>query len=201
MSAFTREEFIRIARSFYPTGYPIETDDDSEPLLAYQRAPEYARWEAAWEAAMNWKECDTLIQEVLAAFPSHHVGRFSQPRMASCVYSIVSGEKPDPGRGQQVTRVVGALSVLAPVYLLYVMTELRDASGRSSRPRLSFTPSNEEKPAAYTLARLIEHHLGYRPFPLELADVPLPDVRVGYLHTKPATLLTALFSDDLENLP
>jgi hypothetical protein len=37
MSAFTKEELIRIARSFHPTGYPIETDDDSEPLLAYQR--------------------------------------------------------------------------------------------------------------------------------------------------------------------
>ncbi|WP_309889903.1 hypothetical protein [Archangium sp.] len=201
MSAFTREELIRLARSFYPTGYPIETDDDSEPVLAYQRTPEYARWEAAWEAAMNWKECDTLIQEVMAAFPSHHVGRFSQPRMASCVYSIVSEEKPDLSGGQRVTRVVGALSVLAPVYLVYVMKELRDASGRSSRPRLSFTPSGEEKLSAHTLARLIERHLGYRPFPLEWADVPLPEVRVGYLHTKPATLLTALFSDDLENLP
>jgi hypothetical protein len=196
-----KEEFIRIARGFHPTGYPVETDDDSEPLLAYQRTPEYARWEAAWDAATDWKECDTLIHEAITAFPAHHVGRFSQPRMTSCVYSIVSEEKPDPSGGQRVTRIVGALSVLAPVYLVYVIKELREASGRSSRTRLSFTPSDEEKPSAHTLARLIERHLCYRPFPLELSDVPLPDVRVGYVHTKPPTLLAALFSDDLENLP
>lgn len=201
MSAFTREELIRIARSFHPTGYPVETDDDSEPLLAYQCTPEYTRWEAAWDGAMNWKECDTLIQEAMAAYPAHHVGRFSQPRMASCIYVIASQEQPDPSGGQRVTRVVGALSVLAPAYLVYVVKEVRDTSGRSSRPRLSFTPEDEEKPSADKLAWLIERHLGYRPFPLELADVPLPDVRVGYLHTKQPTLLAALFSDELENLP
>ena len=51
------------------------------------------------------------------------------------------------------------------------------------------------------LARLIEKHLNYRPFPLELADVPLKGLRVGYLNTKQPTLRAALFSDDLENLP
>lgn len=201
MSALTKEELVQIARRFYPRGYSIETDDYSEPLLAYQRTPEYERWEAAWDAAMNWKECDTLIQEVLAAFPACHAGRFSQPRLSSCIYCIVSREETDSRGGRLLSRVVGALSVLAPTYLVYVTKEPRGKPGLSSRSQLSFTPPDEEKPSVHKLARLIESHLGYRPFPLELADVSLPDLRVGYLNEKQPTLMAALFSDELENLP
>lgn len=65
-----------------------------------------------------------------------------------------------------------------------------------------FAPTGEARSAADTLARLIEQVFGYRPFPLELADVPLPDLRVESLH-EPPTLLGALFADrgTLANLP
>ncbi len=201
MSVFTQEELLQVARRFYPRGYPIETDDHSESLLAYQRTPEYARWEAAWDKAMSWEECDTLIHEVLAAFPTCHAGRFSQPRQASCIYCILSQAEPVGSGSRRNVRVVGALSVLAPIYLIYVLKEPPEGPSLLSRSQFSFIPADEDRPSAYKLARLIENHLGYRPFPLEWAEVPLPDIRVGYLSAKQPTLLTALFSDDLENLP
>lgn len=44
--------------------------------------------------------------------------------------------------------------------------------------------------------------LGYRAFPLSLASMPLPELRVGYFNEEgPPTLLDALFSDNLQNLP
>jgi hypothetical protein len=97
---------------------------------------------------------------------------------------------------------VGAISVLAPLYLVYVTTEPAGPARRPAPPaRLSFVPQDAERPYTDALSRLIEQHLGYRPFPLELADVPLPDIRVEFLHKEPPTLLTALFANYLENLP
>ncbi|HVG64391.1 MAG TPA: hypothetical protein VNA24_37865, partial [Hyalangium sp.] len=58
-----------------------------------------------------------------------------------------------------------------------------------------------DKVPADIFAQLIEQHLGYRPFPLQLADVPLPDISVDFLHSNQPTLLTALFANHLEDLP
>jgi hypothetical protein len=183
MISWTQEELVRVARTYYPVSQ---------------------RWEAAWDRALNWKECDALIQAVQAAFPSHRVGRFVQPRRVACLYCILVQEKGAPGGERVLTRIVGAISVLAPVYLVYVTTETLGTEGterRSAHPRISFTPEEAERPDMSTLAQLIEHHLGYRPFPRELAEVPLPDLRVDFLHSEPPTLLRALFANRLENLP
>ncbi|MBZ4421595.1 hypothetical protein [Myxococcus sp. RHSTA-1-4] len=188
-------ELIQIARTFYPPTHSGGIAESPAGLLAHQR------WDAAWDRAMDWKECDALIEAVQAAFPSHFAGRFIQPRMVACLYCILVLESSGPGSGRIRTRIVGAISVLAPVYLVYVTTEPVEAARRPARARISFVPQDSERPYASKLARLIEQHLGYRAFPLELADVPLPDIRVDFLHKEQPTLLTALFANRLEDLP
>lgn len=98
--------------------------------------------------------------------------------------------------------MVGAVCILAPLYLVYMTTTLVGPDKTSTQPRLTFEPSGEAKAYADTLARHIEQLFGYRPFPLELADIPLPDLRVESLY-EPPTLLGALFAsrDTLANLP
>jgi hypothetical protein len=193
MSTAKKEELIRIARTYYP---PRGSSASGE-----QPPPESLFWEEAWDKAMEWKECDTLIQALQAAFPTHRVARFTQPRKVACIYCIVLVESRDPTGRRHLTRVVGAISVLAPLYLIYVTKESPDAAQPPLRPQVIFSLKGREKPYADTLAQLIEQYLGYRPFPLQLADVPLPDIVVDFLHTDPPTLLTALFANHLEDLP
>jgi hypothetical protein len=193
MSTAKKEELIRIARTYYP---PRDSAASVEQL-----PPESQLWEEAWDKAMEWKECDTLIQALQTAFPMNRVARFIQPRKVACIYCIVLVESRDPTGRRLLTRFVGAISVIAPLYLIYVTKESPDAAQPSPRPQVVFSPEGLEKTHADTLAQLIEQHLGYRPFPLQLADVPLPDIFVDFLHSEQPALLTALFANHLENLP
>lgn len=184
-----KEELLQIARTHYPP----------RSASALTESPSRA-WDEAWDRALAWKECDTLIQALQAAFPMARAARFMQPRHSACIYCVLLLENRDHNGGRHLTRVVGALSVLAPLYLIYV-TQEHIGSQRSPRVRATFSPEGPEKAPAAQLARLIEQHLGYRPFPLELADVPLPELHVDFLHSEEPTLLTALFSNHLEDLP
>lgn len=195
MSEVTREELVQVARHYHPAGFPVETDAHDQPLHPYQRTPEYQRWVAAWDKALAWKKWDDLLEEVHAAFPDREAGDVTQPRMASCLRCCVYLSEPQADGRRSVTRIAAAVSVLAPVYLVYVTTQTLGAR------QLSFEPASEVKPYAEKLAGLIERELGYRPFPLGLADVPLPELRVSYLKRAKPTLITALLSDWLENLP
>jgi len=195
-------ELIRIARHYYPAGYPVWEDDEA-PEPAYRRTPEYQRWrelrEQTWE---DWKQWDDFLERAWSAFPGLHVSDVTYPSTDACSRCCVYLEQPLPDGGRAVTRVVGAVSILAPLYLVYATTETRRPGDRVARPPPGFSPTGEAKSAADTLVRLIEQVFGYRPFPLELADIPLPDLRIDSLH-EPATLLGALFADGgtLANLP
>lgn len=193
MTSPGKEELIQLARTHYP---PRSASVLTEPHSSEQQA-----WNEAWARAMDWKECDALIQALEASFPTARAARFMQPRHSACIYCILLLENRDTGGGRHRTRIVGALSVLAPLYLIYVTHESTGPSQPSAQPRVTFSPEGPEKAPATMLARLIEQHLGYRPFPLELADVALPDIQVDFLHSEEPTLLTALFSNHLEDLP
>ena len=184
-----KEELLQIARTHYPP----------RSASAYTESPSRA-WDEAWDRALAWKECDTLIQALQAAFPMARAARFMQPRHSACIYCALLLENRDHNGGRHLTRIVGALSVLAPLYLIYVTHE-HIGTPRPPRARATFSPEGPEKAPAAQLAQLIEQYLGYRPFPLELADVPLPELQVDFLHSEEPTLLTVLFSNHLEDLP
>jgi hypothetical protein len=195
-------EFIRIARHHYPAGFPLWEDDLDEPVPAYQRTAEYQRWRAAWEEAQQWTQWDGLMEELHAAFPGFSVSDVTYPFADANLRCCVYPREPVRDGERALTRVAGAVSVLAPVYLVYVTTRTLRSDGTATPSRLTFEPTGEARLHADTLARHIERVLGYRPFPMELADVPLPGLRVDFLH-EPPTLLGALFDarDQLDNLP
>jgi hypothetical protein len=215
MSELTQEALVQVVRQYYPSGFPVEQDDYSQPLLANQRTPEHQRWRAAWESALAWEQWRTLMGELPKVFPRHSVGAGTQPFASACLRCFVYRKEPLPGGETSVTRMAAAVSILAPLYIVYVTTQVWRSTStsyarpggdelyrlqHSSRPQLSFEISR--MPEADTLASLIERVLGCRPFPMALAEVPLPDLRIGYFNEERApTLLDALFSDALANLP
>lgn len=201
MTNLSKEELLTIAHEYYPVGFPPEMDDYSEPTPAYQRTTESRRWAAAWERAMAWEKWNALLADARAAFPDHQVGDVTQPWMSACRRCCVYLVEPLAGGGEFVTRVAGAASVLAPLYLVYVTTQTIWSRTKATRPQLTFEPAGTAKLYAGMLEQLIAGRLGYQPFPLEFANVPLPNIRVDFLKLKQPTLLTALLSDDLENLP
>lgn len=226
MSEVTRESLVGIARQYYPAGFPVEEEDLSEAVPAHQRTLEHERFMARWEKAQDWPEWKKLLRELQSAFPDYGIGGGTQPFVSACMRCFVYRAEPLPGEEQLVTRVAAAISVLAPFYIVYVTTQIwrstytpyavpsanpssGDTKGaetfrlyHSSQPQLAFEPPSAAKPAADSLARLIEQVLGYRRFPLEFAGTPLPDLRVGFFNGEgPPTLLDAFFSDDLANLP
>ncbi|HEX5750182.1 MAG TPA: hypothetical protein VFZ09_28385 [Archangium sp.] len=140
---------MRIARRFYPSGFPSWEDDPDEPVLAYQRTPGHQRWEAAWGEALRWTHWASLMDAL------------------------------------RTTRFLRSYET-------------------STQPKVSFEiePTRWTKLYEDKMAHHIERVFGYQLFPLDLVDVPLPDLRVGDF-SEMLTLLGALVADrnGLVNLP
>jgi hypothetical protein len=222
MSDLTQEELVRLAHQFYPRGFPPEGDDLSEPTPAHQCPPEQQRFMAVWERALQWEQWGTLTEELRATFPDHGIGGGTQPLVSACLRCQIYKVASQPDGDQLVTRVAAAVSVLAPFFIVYVTTQrwyplpemepksTATANGpfqhrRSSRPQLTFEPPPDIQPQAIALTHLVERILECRPFSLQLAHAALPAIRIGQINylssDHPPTLLDALFSDDLANLP
>lgn len=194
-------ELSRVAHHYYPFGFPLDEDDDEEPVPAYQRTPEFLRWQEAWEKSLAWKEWKAFIRDARADFAGLDLGDVTAPYRSACRRCCIYLRNPLPDGGQLLTRVAGAVSVLAPLYLVYTTTQTLRPDKTWTRPKLHFALTGEAKPHAEKLAQHIEKAFGYRPFPMELADAALPDLRIG--DEEHPTLLQALLAgpEHLENLP
>jgi hypothetical protein len=195
----TEESLVKVARHFYPAGYPVTSDEyGKDGLLPYQRTPEYTRFLDAWDKAMTWPEWKTLRQEMRSVFP--HCSDCTQPRAASCRRCCVYLSRPLPHEARHVTIIAAAVSVLAPVYVVYSTTAVVVDKQRQERQVFLEVPE-ELKPQATALSALVERVLGYQAFPLPLAKVRLPGLRIPHLYRdEEPTLLDALFDTDLDSL-
>jgi len=198
MMDLTEASLVKLAKHFYPTGYPVRNDEyDSEGLLQVQRTPEHARWREAWARAMDWPEWQTLRQEMKRVLPVY--ADCSQPWNSACRRCCVYVERPLPNGARHLTIVAAAVSVLAPLYFVFCTTDIM-VGKRSEEHRLWLEVPEEVKPQAATVAAVVERVLGYQAFPLQFAQVWVPGIRVGNGDGEGATLLDALFDDDLDSL-
>jgi ribosome modulation factor len=200
MMDLTKARLVHLARSFYPTGFPVTTDDYTQDLHPYQRTPEHARWLEAWDKAMVWPEWKTLIQEMRRTFDA--IADSTQPRVAACRKCCVYLRHPLPKGAYQLTRVAAAASVLAPLYVTYCTTEIVVGKDLPSQERrLLFELPEEVQPRAAALSALIERILGYQAFPHQFANVLVPGTRVDYVPMdREPTLLDAFFDSQLDSL-
>ncbi|WP_224245635.1 hypothetical protein [Hyalangium gracile] len=200
MMDLTEAGLIQLARNYYPSGFPVRTDDYSQELHPYQRTPEYARWRAAWTQALVWPEWKELLRELRGPF-GNSFADCTQPWGKACRRCCVYVERPLPGGARWVIQVAAAASILAPLYVTYCTTT-RVEHRQHRDLHFSFEPLEEVREQTAQLALLVEHVLGYQPFPLQLANVKVPGIRVSHIgEREEATLLDALFDDDLANLP
>jgi hypothetical protein len=225
MSDSTSDTLIRIAEHYYPRGFPPEADDPRLPEQAFERTPEYARWLGLWGQAPVLERWRALKSRWRAELPHLELLDFTRPRAASCYLGLVYFRAPRPDGTTRVTRLVGTVSLLAPLYLVYFTAQTVGPGRRFSPPELDFSPmehgsaepggvaphpsplpaesmgSTQLRPPAVQLARLFEQEWGARPFPLALANIPLPHLRIVHLNQEPPTLLNAFFLEQLEHLP
>ncbi|HYH96716.1 hypothetical protein [Hyalangium sp.] len=199
MTDLTEQELIRIVHRYYPTGSFAVSDSYTQEVPPYTRTAEHQRWMEAWKQAMEWPAWDSLLEELDIALGS--AGDVTQPYMAACRRCSRSEKQPLPDGAQLVTRAIAAVSVLAPLYVTYCITETVGPRSEPLFHHFSFEPTDDVKPHFVTLARTIERVLGYRPFPLHLHNVLVPEVFVPHLGGEQATLLYALFDKELHNLP
>ncbi|XXF80860.1 hypothetical protein P2318_14195 [Myxococcaceae bacterium GXIMD 01537] len=203
MTDSTAQELLRLIRRCYPAGFPRGAESfDAEGKLPYQHTPEYQHWVSTWMSALHadpppWMR---ILTHLKAAQPGEEFGTYTPVCQAACYVLIHYLRLPrrDGAPGERRLRLAGAVSLVAPVYLLYCAEDLPHS--RSAEVRIP--PPEEVRPHAAMLAQHIEHATGYSPLPPTLARVPVEGVRVFHLENdEQPTLLTSLFMGDLGNLP
>ena len=201
MEELTEAGLVQLARQYYPTGFPVEKDEYlPEGGLPYMRTPEHARWRGAWDKAMAWPEWKELRREMRVIFGNSSAD-CTQPWGAACRRCCVYITRPLPEGARLVTRVAAAASILAPLYVTYCTIEAVANRERLSH-QFTFDPTEEVREISHQLAALVERVLGYKPFPLHFANIPVPGIRIDRVPMdREPTLLDALFDDSLDNLP
>jgi hypothetical protein len=207
MPDVTLQQLLHSIRQYYPAGFPHELDPHTQTPPPYQLTPEFQRWQAAWtrfieEEPQPWER---ILEGLETELPGHEFGGHTPAYHSACYFALLYRRTPPSGgqEGYRLVRVAGAVSLIAPVYLVYGTLEwVSPRPAPLPKPQLFLRPTEEMRSDAALMARRIEAVLGYHPFPLELAEVPVPDVRVYHLHhDEQPTLLSALFQSGLEYLP
>jgi hypothetical protein len=228
MSAPTEEALVHLVRQHYPVGFPPERDEPGTGPPAYQGTAEFLRWQEAWTSALQAepRPWDLVVERLRATLPAPGDFGTYTPAYHSACYVVVLYQRsalPNGQEGSRLVRVAGAVSLIAPVYLVYGTIEhvtprpvaheeqlqraLDTPSGAGSweqwfeqlksqlppGPQLFLEPTQEMRPRAALLSQCIESTFGYQPFPLSLAEVRVPGIRVPYLLGEEPTLLNALF--------
>jgi hypothetical protein len=209
MSTTPTEELVQLVRQHYPQAHSREDALDRGGL--YDRTPEHQRWKEAWSKARKDQPWSALAHKLKEQIPGHPIDTYVPQYLAggySCFFSV---QTPLPEGGHRLMRVGGAISVLAPLYLLFGTTEvvtpkLQEETKRASgggwtffqriQPQLALPPTTEMQPYAEAMARCIEGTLGYHPFPVELARVAVPGIHVAHVLYGEANLMNTLFMSD-----
>ncbi|WP_044198360.1 hypothetical protein [Hyalangium minutum] len=191
------QELVDLVHRYYPCGHFNPADGYRQEVPSYTQTPQHQQWMLAWKRAMEWPKWDTLLEELDSQLGG--IGDVTQPYMAACRRCSKAVTLSPPEGAQRISRAVAAVSVLAPLYITYCIT---DTDPRAPNvPHFTFDPTDEVRPYTVTLAQSIERVLGYRPFPTHLANVRIPGLFVPHGSGEQATLLDALFDRQLDNLP
>lgn len=97
--------------------------------------------------------------------------------------------------------VVGCVSILAPIYIVYSVQYGRVGNRMGLNPRVGFEPFPPEmQPMADLIARRIEETFGVSKLPREIAETPVP-LFVKWVEPPETTLFHALFTNEPDNVP
>jgi hypothetical protein len=186
------EELLARVRPYWPA-----TDEYS---WRQERSPERERLDAYWMEEWRrrrdeWRGFRAELQQDL---PRYKVYNATSPSDAGFRCSIYL-----PARRRRYPRVqlvVGCMSMLAPVYMIYgLQYDYRHSLSSNDRLFFGELPAVMLKPAK-ALARRLESRFGVTALPPELAATPVPfyvDLQVP----PHATLFHALFTSEPTSIP
>jgi hypothetical protein len=97
--------------------------------------------------------------------------------------------------------IVGCVSILAPLYIVYGVEYGRVGNRKRLNPRLRFEPFPPEmRHPAEVIARKIEESFGVGKLSRESAETPVP-LFVQWVEPPETTLFHALFTNEPSNVP
>jgi hypothetical protein len=187
----TAEQLLSIARNYWRS--------DRYHHLTQEMSPEAYRLEERWEQELQkvdrWHAFLTELKKELPGFTIGD-GTATPDACFRCVAYPVKGRPLPPFDWV----VVGCISILAPLYMIYGIE-----FERAGKVRLSSKVSFEPLPAqmrhpADVFARKIEATFGVRALAREIAETPVPLV-VEWKEPPETTLFHALFSNQPESVP
>ena len=186
----TKEELTGIARMYWRP--------DKEYRLRQEKSPEDSLLEARWEEELarpeKWQAVRSRLRQLLPGFTLGN-GTATPDACFRCI------AYPDhlPSTGPQWL-VVGCVSILAPIYMVYAMEYVPRNRQRTER-RLLFEPFPPQmQSTADVISRQIEETFGYSKIPREIAETPVP-LFVQWVEPPETTLFHALFTNEPDNLP
>jgi hypothetical protein len=185
------ERLLEVARSYWRS--------DKDHYLRQEKSPETERLQALWEHELErvapWKAfLDDLQQEL----PEFSIGSVVSTCDAGlrCIAYPVRGSPLPPFDWV----VVGCISILAPVYIVYGVGYER-VGGARCNPKLHFEPLPlDMRVPAEVIARKIETTFSVSALPREIAETPIP-LFVEWKEPPATTLFHALFTSEPDNLP
>ncbi|WP_143177612.1 hypothetical protein [Cystobacter ferrugineus] len=191
MKTLSRDDLLAIIRNYY--------DSSSEFLYTSETSPATKRLHALWTQWLeNMGPWNAFLNELESELPTFVVGdtlSSSDGGPRCLVYP--PKESRVPGANWVV---VGCISLLAPVYMVYgVECDYADGGLRNEKASFAQPPSNMALPAQI-VARKIETTFGFSAVSCELAETPVP-LFVGGREPSEVTLFHALFTSDPSVIP
>lgn len=186
------EQLISVARDYWRP--------DKDYQLRQEKSPEDVRREARWARALEKiEQWHAFLASVERALPGFTIGDGTATPDA-CFRCVAY-----PGEGHPLPPhhwvVVGCISILAPVYIVYGVEYGRVGNRTRLNPRLGFEPfSPDMKPPADVIARKLEETFGVEKLPREFAETPVP-LFVKWVEPPETTLFHALFTNEPANVP
>jgi len=172
---------------------------DKDYYLRQEKSPETERLQTLWgrelEKIERWKVFLYDLQQELPGFTIGSTGSTCDAGFR-CVAYPVRGSPLPPFNWV----VVGCVSILAPVYIVYGV-EYERINGARRNPKLQFAPlSPDMRFPASVIARKIETTFGFAELPREIAETPIP-LFVEWKEPPDTTLFHALFTSRPDTLP
>ena len=185
------EELSSIARRYWR---PDRAFDFSP-----ENSPEAERFLDLWEQELKrmdqWR---ALLREWGAALPDFSIGN-ATATCDACFRGVVY-PKTEGGPRTHDWRVVGCVSILAPVYVVYgVRYGQRDDERTQGRALFDALPPEMQAPADIVASK-IEVAFGFAALPRDIAETPIPLV-VERKEPPQTTLFHALFTSVPERVP
>jgi hypothetical protein len=185
------EDLINIVQNYY--------NASNDFLFTLEPSPEENRRQALWTQWIENMEPWKAFRDKLGAeLPNHKIGEtYSSADGGPRCVVYPPGESLSPKANW---KVVGCISLLAPIYLVYGV-EYDHADGRTRNSKASFgpPPPNMVLPAQ-VVARTIEAIFGFSALPRELAETPVP-LYAGLLEPPETTLFHTLFTNAPSSVP